>query len=749
MRKLDPGMGQAVAKRTVLRKVEGEWESWGDVADRVAAGNVSLAPGGIAANMQEFAELRDHIAEGRILMSGRHLQHGDMQQKFRNMEVFTNCATACTSALSYHLLLNGSGVGRCYDDDMMVVDWDKAPKLCLFLDQDHPDREDADDSMYLDWSDEGLSFKQTSEGSWELDEDAVFHEVDDSREGWAKALEIYETMTYLEQSDKVLVLDFSNVRPSGAPIGGMQGRPSSGPVPTMQAFKNIRDNVVGKGMPKWKQAMYVDHYMAESVLVGGARRAARIAVKYWKDPDILDYISIKQGGVLWSANNSVGVDEEFWDLLNDPRNFSVTEHPPILDQRSNRTLHVSAEAGLAFKVFNAITEAAYHDGTGEPGFLNLHKLNTNEEGWDWEVLKKGEYVGSKKYQVETEYKQLLGEIASRVEHKQHKFIVNPCGEIVLSVLGGFCVIADVVPYHCKDQEEFTDVVRHAVRSLIRVNTMDSIYRGEVLRTNRIGVGCTGLHEHAWDGFRVSFLDSVDSVRDSEFSKWFWFSLQSARGACEVESEDYSRLLGVSPPHTCTTIKPAGTTSKLFGLTEGCHLPAMTYYLRWVQKRSDDPLVQEYIDKGYPHKVLETYAGMTAIGFPTKPAITDLIPEDKLVTAGEATMDEQFRWLQLLEEHWLGPDKGNQLSYTLKYKPDEVSFEEFQQKMLEWVPKVRCVSVMPQVDMTAYEYQPEEPITREQFEEYMAHIEQTQEDISREHVECGAGGCPIDFSEGDK
>ena len=706
MRELDPGMGTAVAQRTVLRKIEGEWEEWGDVADRVAWGNVSLAPGDIAEQprIDEFIGLRDHIANGRILMSGRHLQHGDGTQKYRNMEMFTNCSTACTSALSLQLLLQGSGVGRCYDDDMMVVDWDKAPKLELYIDPKHADADD--------WCQEDVS----------LYEDEYLM-VEDSREGWAHALELYETMTYLGQSDKVLVLDFSNVRPKGAPIGGMQGRPSSGPVPLMQAFKQVRDEVVGKGMPLWKQAMYVDHYFAESVLVGGVRRAARIATKYWKDPDILEFINIKKDGGLWSANNSVGVDEEFWDQV------GLTYHG----------VEVWTDAQI---VFNEITSASYYD--GEPGFLNLHKLNFSEEGLDWEELKKGEYVGSKKYQVSDDYKKLLGDIAGRVEHKKWKAIVNPCGEIVLNVLGGFCVIADVVPYHCKDQEEFEDAVRHATRSLIRVNTMDSIYRGEVLRTNRIGVGCTGLHEYLWERHQLSYHDTVRTPH----TNLGMLSLDAARRACEDESESYAVRLGTTPPHTVTTIKPAGTTSKLFGLTEGCHLPAMPYYMRWVQKRSDDPLVKEYADRGYPIKELSTYKGMTAVGFPTKPLITDLIPEDKLVCAGEATMEEQFAWLRLLEEYWLGPDKGNQISFTLKFNPDRVSLEDFQKSMLE-VRTVRCVSVLPQTDISVYEYLPEEEITKEQYDEYMSHIQQTTEDISREHVECGAGGCPVDFSEGDK
>lgn len=716
-RQLAKGMGEAVAQRTILRRIDTEWETWDDAATRTAFGNVSLAPGSLSANMQEAAGLRDHISDARILMSGRHLQHGDLDQRHRNMEVFTNCATACTSSLSYYNLLNGAGVGRCYDDDMMVVDWDKAPKLAMILDGTHQDKDKAVEAM-------GRINMDYISGAEE-----IHHTVTDSREGWAKAVELYETMTFMEQSDKVLVLDFSEVRPSGVPIQGMQGRPSCGPVPTMEAFKNVRDLVVGKGMPKWKQAMYVDHYFADSVLVGGARRAARIAVKHWRDADILEFISIKKDGGLWSANNSVGVDIFFWNKVG----------AKYRDDKG----HV----GPAKTIFNAITHASYHDGTGEPGFLNLHKLNTNEDGLDWTELKKGKYVGSKKYQVSSDTEKLLGKIAAVVEHKEHKFIVNPCGEIVLLVLGAFCVIADVVPYHCKDMDEVYSALNHAVRALIRVNTMDSIYNGEVLRTNRIGVGLTGLHEWLWDSYRLSFEHTIHP--DCGQAHGMWHTIDGMRTCVQYQAHVYAFQLGLTPPHTVTTIKPAGTTSKLFGLTEGCHLPAMAYYMRWVQFRSDDPLVQDYADRGYPIKVLKTYEGMTAVGFPTKPTITDLIPADKLVTADEASIEDQFKWLKLLEENWLGPDKGNQLSYTLTFNPSEVSYEEYRAMILKHVSEVRCVSILPIEDTSAYEYLPNEKITEEQYDLAMFMIDSTTEDIGIEHIECGAGGCPVDFTEGDK
>lgn len=705
VRDLSPGMGQAVGERTVLRKDEsGVFENWADVAKRVSLGNAGLVPGCADREVLEY-----YTSTGALLWSGRHLQHGDANQSERNMEVFTNCSTAATSALSFGLLLNGSGVGRSYDDDMMVVDWDMAPALVLHMSKDHPD---YDESLLDDVP---------------ADLEPIIYHVEDSREGWMKALEIYETMTFHKNTGHVLILDFSFVREKNAPIGGMQGRPSCGPVPTMEAFLKVRDNVVGCGYPLWFQSMMVDHYFAHSVLVGGARRSARIAVKNWRDPDISDFINCKSKYDLYTANNSVGVDQDFWDEVHSEYTFGHDEGPSAKD------------------IFNAITHAGYHHGTGEPGFLNLHKICQNEEGIDWVDLYKGEWAGSKKYQFDGDTKDMHAELAHRVHKKKYKFIVNPCAEIPLFILGGFCVIGDVVPHHCKNLEDFAKAAVAMARALIRVNTMDSMYNTEVRRTNRIGVGLTGIHEWMWSKYATTFNDVVSPSRDVDAVAR---ALIYVRDMVEDAARAYSDELGLNHPHTFTTIKPAGTTSKLFALTEGCHLPAMSAYLRWVQFRWDDPLVYEYTCHGYPTKKLKSKPDIMLIGFPTVLPLGAMGIGDALTYAGEATMLEQFRWLMFLEKNWLG-ENGNQVSYTLKYDPKVVSYEDFARNMFKYMPMVRCVSVMPQVDMTAYEYQPEEPITVEEYYEKMKHIEAMKEDVGREHVDCEGGGCPVDFNEGDK
>jgi adenosylcobalamin-dependent ribonucleoside-triphosphate reductase len=723
-------MGQAVAERTVLRRQpDGTFETWGDVAHRVAVGNSMLT-----GDVSDYALMKHHLGQATLLMSGRHLQHGDETQPQRNQEVYTNCSTAaCTFAL-FLLLLNGSGVGRCYDDDMMQVDWEYAPALRVVLSDSHPD---------FDWA----KHESLREARHKY-RGAIWHVVEDSREGWAKAVELWETLAFEKiHRDKLLVLDFSRVRPRGAPIAGMQNRPASGPAPLMDAF--LKANTVrGAGLEPWQQTMYIDHYFAECVLVGGARRAARMATKFWRDRSVLEFIHVKRpveyegltmdeiaalpfkpSSFLWSSNNSVAVDAEFWALLEQPADSS-------------------ADAAHAHRVWKALTEASYGDGTGEPGIINVDKLERNDEG----LIEDGDFIGSRKYQVSRETRRYLAKLAKRASQKTYNVIVNPCGEIVLNLLGAYCVIADVVPYHAPNLDEAEEAFRVATRALIRVNLMDCLYGRETRRTNRIGVGMTGVHEFAWKFFWVGFrdlinpdFDGIDQHDPRVRAACFWRTIARFREAVKDEAITYSRELGVAIPHTAFTIKPAGTTSKLFGLTEGWHLPPMREYLRWVQFREDDPLIATYEAAGYPIRKLKTYTGTVIVGFPTQPAICRLGMGEALVTAGEATPEEQYRWLQLGERFWIGDDgMGNQISYTLKYDPKVVGFDQFESMMRAYQPTIRCCSVMPQVDMAAYEYQPEERISELEYARLVQQIERKAEDVDREHVDCSTGACPIDF-----
>lgn len=701
-----------------------EMEHWKDVAHRVAKGNTLLHPKDAET---EFLKMNHHLRQASLLMSGRHLQHGDETQPTRNMEVFTNCATSAMSFLEFYLLLNGSGVGRAMDDELMLVDYKNLPIIVPVINGMHSDVLSGEISERLD--------KRSAEHMYKNKTIHCF-EVPDSREGWAKAIEKMEVMAFQKRhKNAVLILDFSNVRPRGAPIGGMQNRPASGPGPLILAIEKIA-KLREAAMDPWRATMFADHYLAECVLVGGARRAARMATKTWRDSTIFDFINLKRGGFLWSSNNSVTVDAEFWNYVRNPEiDTHIAKH--------------------ARKVFHAITEASYRDGTGEPGIINQDKLTQNEAGFNGYL--DGNFAESKKFKLEPETLELTKILAIVAKDMQYQQITNPCGEITLNLLGGYCVIADVVPYHAQNDEDACDAFATATKALMRVNLMDSMYKKEVLRTNRIGVGITGFHEWAWKRFQLGWKDIVDEEKSIEM----WLMLSRFKRVVTKTAKEYAATLGTVVPHTDTTIKPAGTTSKLFGLTEGAHLPSMREFLRWVQFRNDDPIIEEYKMKGYPTKVLKTYSGTTVVGFPTQPEICKQGMGDKLVTAAEATPEEQYQYLRLLEKYWIRgvdedgvtllPESGNQVSYTLKYNPSKVSFEEFVKTLLDGQSSVRCCSVMPQTDTSAYEYQPEEMMTTSRYQQIIGEIQKSsqslqeaKEDVAFEHIDCGSGACPIDF-----
>ena len=766
-RSLDPGMGIAVGRRTIFRPEDNE--CFGRVADRVATGNIALLGRDLdTAAHQEQIRLRNAIATGALLTSGRHLQHGDENQPDRNMEVFTNCATAIASFAKFYLLLNGSGVGRSYDDALMATNWSNAPTLLLHLSSDHPDYPHSDDALCQLGADLGLLAWGAAEGAdtvrafladhlvhdlSALPNGTTCHRIDDSREGWAKAVEVLESMTFRQEHDATLLLDLSAIRRAGSPIRGMQGRPASGPVSLLRAFLNIRRHVidVAASMDPWEQALQIDHHLSVEVQVGGARRAARMATKSWRDPGVKRFIRTKSEGGLWTANHSIMVDAEFWQRVHGTEDDALSLH--------------------ARAVFAEATRCAWIN--GEPGFINGDALEDHRTGTarDKPVHEDGRDFRSARYQVDAAAG-LLAEVSRRAASSRFPMTTNPCGEIALHVTGGYCVIADYAPLlACPvplDQvfpgdapadvaalwdARVEDSVRLGVRFLMRANGMDALYGQEVARTNRMGIGPTGLHEWAWMRFGFDFADLLDEDRSAPF----WAMLDRLSRAAKEEGAAYAGELGMVRPTTVTTVKPAGTTSKLFGLTEGAHLPARRQYLRWVQFKGvqdntgawadgSDPLLADYAARGYPMRTLKTFPGMTIVGFPTIPLLLRLGLGERVVTAGEASPADQYRWLRLLERHWIGAEQGNQVSYTLKIFTDRHDLESFRDIVREQQPLVRCCAVLPSRPdhELGYEYLPEEEVSATAFDAIVRAIGagEAAEGVDLVHLQCASGVCPI-------
>jgi adenosylcobalamin-dependent ribonucleoside-triphosphate reductase len=731
------------------RKEDGTFQTWSERLREVVLGNAMLDMN-LNYSLEDFKDTLDLAVKGVIPFSGRHLQHGDINQPQKNIELFTNCSTALFCFTSFWLLLNGSGVGADYSSFTRRINFSRyMPHIRLVLDGGQWDDGNVESGSHADFTKAitefhgGFETKRDATHKYPPNsEDVRWFEVEDSREGWVKIMEIIETAAWQEKhADKVFIFDFSKVREAGQPIKGQQNRPASGPLPLMRALAKIANL---KGMPNmapWKQAMFIDHYLAACVALGGVRRAARMATKSWRDNDVIDFIEIKRGGFLWSANISITVDREFWAATKDPRSH-------------------------AWRVFQAATAAQYYDGTGEPGFLNIDSMNTSMKGAD--TIDADNYINvHSKLKVHDRTKDMMGKILGYVKSMKDPFIVNPCGEIVLAMWGAYCVIGDI----CLAQASKEEALRAASlvpQCLIRVNTMNALYSAEVKRTNRIGVALTGIHEFAAREWDLSFRDMVNTFDNvspgytmtdekREAGRDFWNTIKQMRDAAMHAADEYSDKMGMNHPHTYTTIKPSGTVSKVMACTEGAHLPAVAHYMRWVQQpilngNVPNPALQDYKDRGYPIKdISHMYHNYMVVGFPTKMGLADTLG-DRTVTAYDASTSEQFEWLRLIEKFWFGTDENgkpenNQVSYTMKYRPEQVSYQEYMKMLQEGLSTVRACAIMPIVDMSAYAYQPEEQITAEAYKAAMDRITDTvkHEVYDEASLNCANGVCSIDES----
>lgn len=135
--------------------------------------------------------------------------------------------------------------------------------------------------------------------------------VEDSKEGWAKALREVVHSLY----DGVLPKwDISNVRPAGARLKTFGGR-ASGPGPLVELFRYFTDMFVNAAGRKLSSIECHDLMckIGEVVVVGGVRRSAMISLSNLSD----DRMRSAKSGTWWEnnaqralANNSVAYSEK-------------------------------------------------------------------------------------------------------------------------------------------------------------------------------------------------------------------------------------------------------------------------------------------------------------------------------------------------------------------------------------------------------------------------------------------------------
>ena len=248
-------------------------------------------------------------------------------------------------------------------------------------------------------------------------------------------------------------------------------------------------------------------------------------------------------------------------------------------------------------------------------------------------------------------------------------LVSNCGEISLESRE-MCNLVETFPSRHASYEEFERTLKFAylyAKTVSLVPTHNPRTNMVTLRNRRIGVSQSGIIQ--------SF------TRHGRRQHFEWCD----RGYNYIQKTDrlYSEWLCVRKSIKTTTVKPAGTTSLLPGVTPGIHYEHAEYYFRTVRIAMHSPLVEEYRKAGYNVEV-DSYdnSGRTAvIYFPIKAQFFDRAKDD-------VSIWEQMENAAKMQKYW----SDNSVSITVTFKPEEGA--DIQRVLELYESRLKTVSFLP-------------------------------------------------------
>lgn len=282
------GLGYVVTKRTYARtKPDGQLEEFWETCKRVVEGTYDVQ--------------KKHCKSLRLPWDDRKAQRS-AQEMYRRMWAFKWLPPGrglwMMGAPAVERL-GGAALNNCGFVSTRGIEVDFADPFCWLMDM-----------LMLGV---GVGFDTAGAGLVKVQEPARIEGtfvVDDSREGWVALLRIYLD-AHVGRGAIPEIIDYSKVRPYGAPIRGFGGV-ASGPGPLQELVNSIVDVLSPLHGSAITSTAIVDicNLIGRCVVAGNVRRSAEIA---FGNPDDLSFLNLKnpeqnQEALLhhrWASNNSI------------------------------------------------------------------------------------------------------------------------------------------------------------------------------------------------------------------------------------------------------------------------------------------------------------------------------------------------------------------------------------------------------------------------------------------------------------
>lgn len=641
-------LGWVTYKRTYARFLEdkGRTEEWSETVKRVVEGNINLDPrlhraDGSQPDSETVAALRAEAEDLFRLVyglaatpSGRNLWVSGTPYQQAHGDALNNCwfiairpqaygrssiipgyldsddsngyltsdevAVSMPWAFMFDELMKGGGVGFSVTRDNVskIPQVKHEVQLACRVGKENASAEECRAVGAIDTKE--LCASKEWAGSW-------IYEVEDSREGWVKALAAVIDSHFKDFPRNRVVIDVSNVRPRGARIHGFGGT-ASGAAPLVEMLYDVNRILNAKAGEYLSSVDCTDisNLIGKAVVAGNVRRSAELALGDWDDDG---FRTMKQDSEQlshhrWASNNSVVVDGQ-------PEQYEQVAHEVIVN--------------------------------GEPGVVDLN--------------------------LSRHYGRLVDGFNEQADPLAEG--TNPCGEITLengepcNLFEVFPSIAQEQGW------QMSQVLGLATRYAKRVTfgSYDwEVSRNAIQRNRRLGVSLSGIQDWFLSRFGnrcVTGWEMVEGKRQPVYDMQIARVLDEMYQSVVDADKEYSAQLGCEPSIKHTTVKPSGTVAKLAGVSEGMHFQWSHHYIQRIRFQDTDPLLEALQKCGYCIEP-DVYTKHTmVVEFPVKASHWQ---SDSFASAGTVSAEEQLATQAFLQKYWSDNAVSCTVTFQKKEEP---------------------------------------------------------------------------------
>lgn len=304
---------------------------------------------------------------------------------------------------------------------------------------------------------------------------------------------------------------------------------------------------------------------------------------------------------------------------------------------------------------------------------------------------------------------------------------NPCLEQTLEDRE-LCCLVESFPAHHDSPAQYQRTLKFAylyAKAVTLVPTHDERTNAVLMRNRRIGCSMSGIAQ------------SIGRLGAREHLRW---CDESYRYVQDLD-EEYSGWLAVPRSVKTTSVKPSGTVSLLCGATSGIHWPKAEYAFRVNRLDSKSPIVAKLRAAGYRCVDLDhaNEPNTTACYFPLKERHFTRSIKD-------VTMWEQLEIAAQHQALWA----DNQVSVTVEFDP-ATEGPQIARALELYETRLKGVSFLPKsLDGTVYQHAPFQPITREEYEAYVAglrplDLSDTEASSAEQDRFCDGGKCALPWA----